>query len=48
MVKKNNGIKVDMFLIYMVLVTYALEMTYSKLDPPAFRYGISARPMSTN
>ena len=37
-----------MFLIYMVLVTYTLEMTYSELDPPAFKYGKSVRPMSTN
>ena len=48
MVKKNNDIKIDMFSIYMFLVTSTLEMTYSELDPPAFSYGILARPMSIN
>ena len=48
MVKKNNDVKVDMFSIYMFLVTSTLEMTYLELDPPAFRYGILARPISIN
>ena len=46
--KKNNGIKVDMRSIDMLLVTSTLEMTHSELDPPAVRYDILVRPMPIN
>lgn len=37
-----------MLSIDMFLVTSTLEMTHSKLDPPAVRYDILVRPMPIN